>query len=539
MDERKDLMRELECIICHECLFKPISLTCGHTFCRICLLKSCEAQGTEDVCTCPICRDPLCACIEKLSINMALWNVIRVLYPDGKVEAEEEAQYQEAKITFEAQQEIRYYINASDAGGSDGGEDAQAPPRAQARDEHHHLHHRGGNIRIDIRVDEGGQIHVQQHQERTAADDDNQSSAGSSIQVLPSGDEGDDDEENESPWLVRVDELQAEELFIRRNIVLDQDAENVDGRLTMRLAFGIVEFPSVLESYVDGQSCQVALLQMEEDEERDAGYFPVFMSDAGDDDVYVLPCYDDARLTVVPLEDHRQAVLVRNTSARGGMIEFPNLRLDVPAGLYIFRIDIEARGLFLEVTAEIHDPTQAPPRRPRPSTAERTYSPIMDRGQRSTLQRRGRVDDGYHSMDDEYDADDVEFIAPEGDVAYEGESDSDNEHIEDGSRHKDAYEFDDDDEEETKEDDDDDDDDDVVVVARIPPSSRLKRQVASSDEDEDDNMPLSHKRVHVDLSMDSSVQSIDPGDLSAVSGEDVASATDEENADGSVQVDWQ
>jgi hypothetical protein len=56
------LQRELQCAICHDCLYQPVSLSCGHSFCHSCCCKWwCLAEKISSqrrsLC-CPTCRRP-------------------------------------------------------------------------------------------------------------------------------------------------------------------------------------------------------------------------------------------------------------------------------------------------------------------------------------------------------------------------------------------------------------------------------------------------------------------------------------------------
>ncbi|KAH9103980.1 hypothetical protein LEN26_013091 [Aphanomyces euteiches] len=430
MDERSQVLEELQCIICHECLYKPMTLACGHSFCRLCLLKSCEAQGTTDQCTCAICREPLCGCVDKLNVNVKLWNVIRIMYPDGKEEAEEEAQFQAAKAIFEVQQEIRYTANASEVSIDDNHRREQ--PRVGLEDARDSL-----------------DMHPYQTNQR------------------PYNDGGIDS----NPWIMRLEEHVAEELRIRRSIVMDPNDENIDGRLTMRLAFGLVEFPSIFEAYVDGQTCQIAMLQMEEDEESDSG-FPVFMAESGEDDALVVPnFFGSVRLTVFANDDLEQPLLRRQTSARQGMIEFPNLRLDVPQGMYLFRFEDLEHDVFIEIVTEIRDPAGSSPL-PVQSERQRSGRPrplLLDRNQASTLRRR----------QDEWDdsEDDLDAIMDHGRANHYDSEDSFLAHEDSdlGEHHSDEEERDEEEEEEEEE------------APAVRSTFRRKRHVESGSDDEDDD----------------------------------------------------
>ena len=52
--EQPNIIDELLCSVCM-CPFKtPVTIECGHTFCRICLINSVSLKQT-----CPICRKVL------------------------------------------------------------------------------------------------------------------------------------------------------------------------------------------------------------------------------------------------------------------------------------------------------------------------------------------------------------------------------------------------------------------------------------------------------------------------------------------------
>jgi hypothetical protein len=51
----EEVVDALECLICHELLFLPVSTVCGHSFCRSCLAACIDKCGTS----CPVCRAEL------------------------------------------------------------------------------------------------------------------------------------------------------------------------------------------------------------------------------------------------------------------------------------------------------------------------------------------------------------------------------------------------------------------------------------------------------------------------------------------------
>ncbi|XP_063795521.1 E3 ubiquitin/ISG15 ligase TRIM25-like [Pseudophryne corroboree] len=51
-----DLRRELDCSICLNIYTDPVTLKCGHNFCRVCIDHVLDTQGGSGVFTCPECR---------------------------------------------------------------------------------------------------------------------------------------------------------------------------------------------------------------------------------------------------------------------------------------------------------------------------------------------------------------------------------------------------------------------------------------------------------------------------------------------------
>ncbi|KDO29328.1 hypothetical protein SPRG_05863 [Saprolegnia parasitica CBS 223.65] len=454
MDEvRAKLMDELQCIICHEHLYKPVSASCGHTYCRLCLIKSCDAQdGNPTECLCPICRDPICICFEKLNINVTLWNVVRLFYPNERDDDEEESAYQLAKSKYEVRQRVRDLQNAAGA------------PRP---------------------VDDGD----------ASFDDEAFSDADDQ--------HGDDDD---NPHQIRVDRVHAEELHIVRNVIVDEDDENVDGYRAMRfgcgrpraltalldrMAFGIMDFPSVLEAYTEHQACTLVILQMEEDEEITEG-FPTFMAESGEDDnLVVANHYSEVTLTV--RDETRHIVLERTARCQAGSVSFEALRLDVPEGMYTFCFRDLASNVFIEIETLVRDGVndgyriRSPVRR---AAVSGLLQEATDRSRQRASTRRDYVsddDEGYgHESDDSFivsdnyiSDDEVDEPASRAadlreDYDEDDDADEDEEIVQTTSRKRPRLRMLDDDE------DDDDEDDDI-----LPPASASKRsRLLVVDDDE-------------------------------------------------------
>uniref|UniRef100_UPI00358EB17F E3 ubiquitin-protein ligase TRIM7-like isoform X2 n=1 Tax=Myxine glutinosa TaxID=7769 RepID=UPI00358EB17F len=48
---------ELQCIVCFELYEEPITLPCGHSFCKVCIKQHWESREEATVCDCPNCRE--------------------------------------------------------------------------------------------------------------------------------------------------------------------------------------------------------------------------------------------------------------------------------------------------------------------------------------------------------------------------------------------------------------------------------------------------------------------------------------------------
>lgn len=75
------LKDDLTCVICHAIVFQPVSLTCGHSFCRSCVrwwYSSADQPRTD----CPTCRTALPIPADRLQVNRALAAVVELLYSE-------------------------------------------------------------------------------------------------------------------------------------------------------------------------------------------------------------------------------------------------------------------------------------------------------------------------------------------------------------------------------------------------------------------------------------------------------------------------
>eukprot|EP01056_Protomagalhaensia_sp_Gyna25_P000682 Protomagalhaensia_sp_Gyna_25__681@NODE_1319_length_1947_cov_39_048742_g1052_i0_p2_GENE_NODE_1319_length_1947_cov_39_048742_g1052_i0NODE_1319_length_1947_cov_39_048742_g1052_i0_p2_ORF_typecomplete_len284_score30_02zfC3HC4_2/PF13923_6/1_7e12zfC3HC4_3/PF13920_6/5_5e10zfC3HC4_4/PF15227_6/8_2e09zfC3HC4_4/PF15227_6/4_9e03zfRING_5/PF14634_6/8_3e08zfRING_6/PF14835_6/9_3e08zfRING_UBOX/PF13445_6/7_3e08zfRING_UBOX/PF13445_6/2e02ProkRING_4/PF14447_6/1_3e02ProkRING_4/PF14447_6/7e07zfC3HC4/PF00097_25/4_5e07zf len=84
VSDKIEIDPELECPICIKLLYKPISTTCGHTFCELCLEAALEHRPL-----CPLCREPVSrsdSCHE----NRLVQSIIARQYPAATHQRETE-----------------------------------------------------------------------------------------------------------------------------------------------------------------------------------------------------------------------------------------------------------------------------------------------------------------------------------------------------------------------------------------------------------------------------------------------------------------
>ena len=68
---------DLECSVCMKLMYAPVSTSCGHSFCKDCLLRSLDHSNR-----CPQCRTVLFITASSLATNVTLQNVICKAFPE-------------------------------------------------------------------------------------------------------------------------------------------------------------------------------------------------------------------------------------------------------------------------------------------------------------------------------------------------------------------------------------------------------------------------------------------------------------------------
>lgn len=77
IEEEKEIPEDLKCIICLDLFVSPVVLTCGHSFCRVCVEDLIRQKPT-----CPVCHTPTLFGVSNLLPNYALKNLIERDFQD-------------------------------------------------------------------------------------------------------------------------------------------------------------------------------------------------------------------------------------------------------------------------------------------------------------------------------------------------------------------------------------------------------------------------------------------------------------------------
>ena len=71
--KKETLIDDLACPICFRLLYEPISLNCGHTYCRSCISKALSAKASQE---CPVCRAPLMLDTSTAKVNIIVQKLL-------------------------------------------------------------------------------------------------------------------------------------------------------------------------------------------------------------------------------------------------------------------------------------------------------------------------------------------------------------------------------------------------------------------------------------------------------------------------------
>ena len=87
-----------ECMICMDLLIEPVTIQCGHTFCKLCL-----ANCISTTHKCPICRKSIYQSIDNISKNFLLESLIKEKYPEKYQQKMESLSAQYQKLNTDSQ----------------------------------------------------------------------------------------------------------------------------------------------------------------------------------------------------------------------------------------------------------------------------------------------------------------------------------------------------------------------------------------------------------------------------------------------------
>jgi hypothetical protein len=91
----KIIEKEFECQICLDLMVEPVTTICGHTFCKICLVKFLDTKLN-----CPICRKPILQNKETLAKNVIFENLIKSTHKDRYEERLKSVQILNEEVTY-------------------------------------------------------------------------------------------------------------------------------------------------------------------------------------------------------------------------------------------------------------------------------------------------------------------------------------------------------------------------------------------------------------------------------------------------------
>ncbi len=103
---RSAFIANLECSLCLSLICEPITTACGHSFCRVCLVKSLSRHKKK----CPTCREVCHISAENAAENIMIKNIAMAL--DSALYAARLVEFQAEKRTWNTLYPIFYYNSA-------------------------------------------------------------------------------------------------------------------------------------------------------------------------------------------------------------------------------------------------------------------------------------------------------------------------------------------------------------------------------------------------------------------------------------------
>ena len=105
---RESLRSELDCQVCYSIILDPLTIPCGHTFCRKCVARILDHSNL-----CPVCRRKiyLPSSLSPTTVNNRIGRLIDLLYPD-EVAARREAVAQEESALDPSSQTVPLFVCA-------------------------------------------------------------------------------------------------------------------------------------------------------------------------------------------------------------------------------------------------------------------------------------------------------------------------------------------------------------------------------------------------------------------------------------------
>jgi len=107
-EQDEDIPPEFECSICMKLLLDPVTVSCGHTFCRVCLEKSLGYRGL-----CAVCRAPIAA---GQGVNILIRSILAERFPRALAHRHSEAEEELRANELEADEARRREALGADPG---------------------------------------------------------------------------------------------------------------------------------------------------------------------------------------------------------------------------------------------------------------------------------------------------------------------------------------------------------------------------------------------------------------------------------------